>query len=126
MRRNLPQRDVRYEILDGLLVRKVTGADGRGYEHRCEPAVYRSVAHALGETPAQGQGTSSQEIARAQQLPFTQVNVAIEFMKERGVAIVRCRRVYPASSWAMEDAMIEFHALQWSGCGEQLEDRAQG
>ena len=52
-------------------------------------------------------------VAERLELPFTQVGVAIEFLKERGVIIVEHRRQsVPASNFCFEDAMIEYHALE--------------
>jgi predicted transcriptional regulator len=50
-------------------------------------------------------------IARQEGLAFTQVNVALEFLKERGIVDVRHRRCYPGTRDVHLDAMIEFHAL---------------
>ena len=111
MKSNIRDRDVSFEALDGCLVRTVRGKDGRAYAHRCAQEVYRSVAHAVQETPPQGEGITAMQIARVEKLPFTQVNVALEFMKERGVVTVRGRRSYPGSAIAFEDAMIEYHTL---------------
>jgi hypothetical protein len=112
MRQNLQQRDVRFRVEDGDLVRLVTGARGRAYEHRCSLKHYETVAHAVSETPAQGEGTSLTDVARREGLPYTQVNVALEFLKERGIVGVRHRRCYPATSGDVYlDAMCEFHAL---------------
>ena len=41
------------------------------------------MAHAIDETPSNGNGTSLDDIVARENLPFTQVNVALEFMKER-------------------------------------------
>ena len=111
MKKNLPNRDVTFASLDGHLVRTATGSDGRTYTQRCSRAIYETVAHAVNETPMEGDGTCAQEIAQRENVPFTQANVAYEFMKERSVLVVRCRRGYPASITAFEDAMIEFLAL---------------
>jgi len=111
MKTNLPNREVTFAILDGHLVRTTTGSDGRTYTQRCSRAIYETVAHAVDETPMEGEGTTGQEIAQRENVPFTQANVAYEFMKERGVLLVRCKRGYPASVTAYEDAMIEFLAL---------------
>ena len=117
MKTNFRQRDVRFEFADGFLVRTVTdaapgpGGTGKAYEHRCTRKVFETVAHAINETPADGDGTSLTDIARRENLPFTQVNVALEFLKERGVIEVRHRRCYPGTTTAFEDAMIEFLAL---------------
>jgi len=118
MKTNYRQRDVRYEFADGCLVRTVTdgptgdsGGTGKAYQHRCTRAVFETVAHAINETPADGEGTSQVDIVRRENLPYSQVNVALEFLKERGVVEVRHRRCYPGTSTAFEDAMIEFLAL---------------
>lgn len=115
MKTNMRHRDVRFCVLDGHLVRTVAGDDGRTYTHRCTRQVYETVAHAIDEIPAQGAGTTLAEIARAEDLPFTQVNVALEFMKERGIIEVRHRRCYPGTTCAFEDAMVEFYALAENG-----------
>ncbi len=111
MKKNFPNRDVTFAVLDGCLVRTTTASDGRTYTHRCSRAVYEAVAHAIGEMPLEGDGTSAEAIAKREGQPFTQVNIAYEFMKERGVVVVRSRRGHPASKCAFEDAMIEFLAL---------------
>ncbi len=116
MRRNLPKRNVLFDVVDGHLVRIVSGGDGRSYTHRCEPAVFKTVAHAVAETPMEGEGTTMMTIAHQENLPSTQVNVAIEFMKAWGVIDVRGRRCYPASTTAFEDAMVifdGFHATEF-------------
>ncbi|MBI1374078.1 MAG: hypothetical protein GC159_15265 [Phycisphaera sp.] len=117
MRTNLANRDVRFYIEDGCLVRTVVGdhADGRSYTHRCTKAVFETVAHAISETPASGEGTTLTLIARQENLPYTQVNVALEFLKERSVVDVRHRRCYPATKDVYLDAMVEFHALAHGG-----------
>jgi hypothetical protein len=51
-------------------------------------------------------------IARAEDLRFTQVDVAFAFLHERGIIDRRHRRNYPASSSVHLDAMIEWHALR--------------
>ena len=53
MKKNLPNRDVTYTVLDGCLVRTTTGGDGRAYTQRCSRAVYEAVAYAINETPAE-------------------------------------------------------------------------
>jgi hypothetical protein len=44
-------------------------------------------------------------------VPCTQAAVALAFLKERGCIDVRRKRSYPASAILVEDALIEFHAL---------------
>ena len=115
MNDHLRDRDVRYYHEDGCLVRIVTGAGGRSYTHRCSKTAFEQVAHAVEETPAAGQGTSLFDIVGRENLPFSQVHVALEFLKERGVVEVRHRRCYPATRHTHLDAMVEFHALAHDG-----------
>ncbi len=112
MKTSIRNREVTFRHEDGCLVRTVTGPDGRSYSHRCSLASFETVAHAMDETPAEGAGATMAAIARAESLPFTQVDVALAFLHERGIIDRRHRRNYPASSSVHLDAMIEWHALR--------------
>jgi len=103
------ERKVIFDVVDGVLERKVIFPDGRTYTHRCTRAIYEEVAHAIEERATEG--VTLDPLAKALDLPFTQVNVALEFMKERGCVVTRTRRNYPASACMFEDAMIEFTYL---------------
>lgn len=114
------QRDVRFEVIDDHLVRTVTfpatsGGGSSSYRHRCSRDVYEAVADVVDATPAQGEGVSLQSLSRDADLPLTQVNVALEFLKERGVVVTRGRRSYRSSDIALEDALVQFHALREMG-----------
>lgn len=112
MRRRREHRNVIFDVVDGALVRTVTFPDGddrQGYTHRCTREVYERVAHAVEESG--DQGVTLESIAEAEDAPFSQVNVALEFMKERGCVVTRHRRTYPASKATFEDAMTEFMFL---------------
>ena len=111
MNDHLRNRDVQFIVEDGCLVRTVNGAGGRSYTHRCSKDAFEKVAHAVEETPAEGEGTSLIDVVGREDLPFTQVNVALEFLKERGLVDVRHRRCYPATRHTHLDAMVEFYAL---------------
>ena len=113
MRTSLQHRSVVFFVQDGCLVRIVAGkgGDDRTYTHRCAKQAFETVAHAIAETPREGDGTSLACIVRQEKLPFTQVNVALEFFKERGLVHVRHRRCFPASMDVYLDAMVEYHAL---------------
>jgi hypothetical protein len=102
-------RDIRFFVQDGCLVRTVTG--GRSYTHRCPKQAFEIVAHAIDETPVEGEGTTLELLGRQEDLAFTQVNVALEFLKERGIVAVRHRRCYPGTHSVHLDAMVEFYAL---------------
>jgi hypothetical protein len=103
---------VRYQVLDRHLVRTVTFPDGRTYTHRCPQASYETVAHAVAETSVDGDGATLELLSQTEDLAFTQVNVALEFLKERGLVDVRHRRCYPATTDVYLDAMVEYHALR--------------
>ena len=115
MNDHLKDRDVTFVVEDGCLVRTVSGAGGRSYTHRCSKAAFEAVAHAVAETPADGRGTCLIDLVGREHVAFTQVNVALEFLKERGLVEVRHRRCYPATADTHLDAMVEFHALA-HGC----------
>ena len=112
MRRSIRDRQITFQHQDGCLIRTVTGADGRTYTHRCELAVFEKVAWVLEETPAEGEGVAINEIAAAEKLPHTQVDVTLAFLHERGIIDRRHRRNYPATSSVHLDAMVEWHALR--------------
>ena len=104
-------RIVTFDVVDDHLEMKVAFPDApdRGYLHRCTRDIFREVAFTIEEHAAGG--TTLEELAQAMDAPFTQVNVALAFMKERGCVEVRRRRTYPASDAVYEDAMVEFTCL---------------
>jgi len=113
-------RIVTFDVVDDHLEMKVTFPDasdirgrGRDYIHRCTRDVFREVAFTIEEQAAApgSCGTTLEELVAAMDAPFTQVNVALAFMKDRGCVEVRRRRTYPASDAVYEDAMIEFMYL---------------
>lgn len=101
-------RDETFEVLDGHLIRRVVPARGRAYEHRCPRAAFERIAHAIDEV---GDGFSLETLAEHEGLPWTQVAVALAFLKERGVVETRYRRNYAESGCAYEDAMVEYLAI---------------
>jgi len=109
MQTRFRKSDVRFDVADGHLVRTVTAADGRSYVHRCSREVYESVTHAMQSVGPDGATVDTLTVAL--DAPYTQVNVALEFLKERSCVQTRHRRNYPASDFVFEDAMIEFLAL---------------
>ena len=109
MRTRFKKADDRFEVDHGHLVRTVTGADGRSYVHRCTQDVYVAVAHAM--QSAGEDGATVDTLVAALDMPYTQMNVALEFLKERGCVYVHLRRSYPASTFAFEDGMLEYFAL---------------
>jgi hypothetical protein len=104
-----PERDETFEVFDDHLVRKVVPRRGRPYEHRCPRPAFEAVAHACEGFGADG--FTLETIAGHEDLPFTQVAVALAFLRGRGCIETRYRRNYAASDFAFEDAMMEYHAL---------------
>ncbi|MBN1489780.1 MAG: hypothetical protein JXA69_07675 [Phycisphaerae bacterium] len=100
---------MQFRVSDDRLVASVTGPRGRGYTHRCTRSTYEAVARAIEEAgPA---GVTLEPLAEALDAPYTQVNVALGFLKQQGCLATRPRRHYPASTFLFEDAMLEYHAL---------------
>ena len=99
-----------FALEDGCLVRTVVKPDGSSYQHRCSLDSYRAVAHYIDEHATDGVTTNSLWDCLPD-IPCTQAAIALAFLKERGCVTVRHRRCYPASNFFVEDALIEFHAL---------------
>ena len=105
------QLDESFAIEDGLLVRRVAPKRGAPYEHTCTKQVYDDVAHAIEKLGAQT--FTGEDIQAAIDAPFTQVAVAMGFLKERGCIVpARERRHKAAGDFVYEDALIEWHALR--------------
>jgi hypothetical protein len=104
------RRTIRWEIERGQLVRHVERADGREYTHRCELPSLQEVCWYVEEHAKDGVTTGELWGAMPDR-PATQLSVALEFLKERGIVETRGRRNYPASDTVFEDGMTEFHAL---------------
>ena len=108
MRRS--QREVRFEVQRGHLVRHVKLKDGRSYSHRCTLAALQEVAWTIEERA--DSGVTTNELWEAlPDVPCTQASLALAFMKDRGCVVTESRRCYPASGALFEDVMIEFHVL---------------
>lgn len=95
----------------GHLVRTVETRDGRTYSHRCSLESYKAVAHFIEENGAAGVTTGMLWEAMPD-VPCTQASVAVAFMKERGCLDARHRRLFPTSAFFVEDALLEYHALE--------------
>jgi hypothetical protein len=95
----------------GHLVRTVTRRDGGTYSHRCSLKSYKAVAHFIDENGAAGVTTGMLWEA-VPDVPCTQASVAVAYMKERGCLEARYRRLFPTSAFFVEDALLEYHALE--------------
>ena len=108
-------RIVTFDVVDDHLEMKVVFTDNpaRDYVHRCTRDIFREVAFTIEEKAAApgSDGTTLEDLVAKMDAPFTQVNVALAFLKERGCVEVRRRRTYPASAAMYEDAMVEFTYL---------------
>lgn len=98
----------------GYLVRTIVPrSPSKPYEHRCSLAAYQRVANeidALGEA-----GFTGEQIVASTGLPFTQVAVAIAFLRERGCIVTDHKRNYAPHGQVggvHADAMLEYHALR--------------
>ncbi len=102
-----------FQVEDGYLIRKVVPRRGEPYQHGCSRTSFEQVAHAIDEL---GDETFTLEsLVEREDLPFTQVAVALAVLKERGIVETRYRRNYAATECAHLDAMTEFHALAENG-----------
>jgi len=109
----------------GHLVRTVTKRDGGTYSHRCSLESYKAVAHAIEENATAGVTTGMLWEA-VPDVPCTQTSVAVAFMKERGCLEARHRRLFPTTDFFVEDALIEYHALEHGAtAGQDLANQAQ-
>lgn len=100
-----------FTACDRFLVRTAHRRDGSSYQHRCSLAAYKAVVHYLDEHVEAGV-TTNELWDGLPEVPCTQAAIALAFLKERGCVVVRRRRCYPASDFLLEDALIEFHALE--------------
>jgi len=98
-----------FVVEHGYLVRKVIPRRGRPYEHRCPLASFEQIAHAAEELGVEG--FTLETIAVQEDLPFTQVAIALAFLRERSILEVRRRRNYAATISLHLDAMTEYWAL---------------
>lgn len=105
------EREENFTVNENILTRAVTPAPGRGepYQHTCDLEVYEAVAHAIDEL--NGATFTYEEVRRSVNAPFSQVAVAIAFLKERGCIVpAQRRRSVAASDHVHLDAMTEWHA----------------
>jgi hypothetical protein len=102
-------RQETFEVEDDHLIRKVVPQRGQPYEHRCPQEAFQQVAYAIDEL--RDEAFTLRSLVQRENLPFTQVAVALAFLKERGTVETRYRRNYAATNCAQLDAMTEFFAL---------------
>jgi len=113
-------RDETFEVADGHLIRKVVPVKRREsqkaqpYEHRCPVAALDRIVQVIDELG--DEGFTLEAIHATEDLPWTQVAVAIAFLKERGIIDTRYRRNYAATTTGVHlDVMTEYFALAEGG-----------
>ena len=107
-----------FSVAERILTRSVIPKRGEPYRHTCDMDVYEAVAHAVDDL--NGASFTYEEIRKSIDAPFTQVAVAIAFLKERGCIVLAHRRRSVAAAGAgcvHLDAMIEWHALPEGSAG---------
>jgi len=113
----MAERDESFSVVEKVLIRSVVPRRGTPYDHTCDQEVFENVCHAVDELA--GRSFTGEEIREAIQAPFTQVAVAIAFLKERGCIVPSVRKRHVGATRDVHcDAMIEWHALREKG-GEQ-------
>jgi len=107
-----------FAVENDLLVRRVVPKRGKPYEHTCTKQVYENVAWAIEQLGARS--FTGEDIRDAIDAPFTQVAVAIAFLKDRGSIVpARERKHQAAGDFVYEDALIEYHALREKGPADE-------
>ncbi|MEW6198069.1 MAG: hypothetical protein AB1601_05315 [Planctomycetota bacterium] len=112
------ERSESFEVFDDHLIRKVGPARGQPYEHRCPRAAFEQIAHAAEELGAAGfaiEEVVAYERCAGRDATFTNVAVALAFLRERSILDVRYRRNYAATDAVHLDAMTEYWALAENG-----------
>ncbi len=100
-----------FAIEDSHLIRKVVPRRGKPYEHRCPVAAFDQIAQAIDELG--NEPFTLETIFCREDIPWTQVAVAIAFLKERGIVDTRRCRNYAATTTGVHlDAMTEYFALE--------------
>jgi hypothetical protein len=107
-----------FSVRESVLTRSVVPKRGTPYQHTCDQDVFEAVAHAIDEL--NGATFTYEEVRQTLDAPFTQVAVAIAFLRERGIIdTAQRRRSAAATNDVYLDAMIEWHALR-----EEPQDQA--
>lgn len=105
------QRGETFAVEDDCLVRRVVPRRGKPYEHRCEKNSFETIAYAIDDLA--GEAFILDGLRLHTGVPWTQIAVAVAFLKERGCVVpVHGRKHVAATKAVFEDAMTEFHALR--------------
>lgn len=98
----------------GHLQRSVTPRRGKPYTHTCRSESFFSVMHAIDEAT---EGATIDEIARAEDVPMTQVATLLAFLFERGIVEREGRRNFATAAGdtyleGMTEILAMEHALK--------------
>ncbi len=108
--------DDRFSVDGNVMARSVVPRRGTPYRHTCDLDVFTDVAHAIDGLG--GEPFTLESVRAALDAPFTQVAVAIAFLKERGCIVPGPRRSSVAATGSVHlDAMTEWHALREHSTG---------
>ncbi len=106
--------DETFAVQERIMVRDVRPRRGTPYRHTCDLEVFEAVAHAIDDLD--GGSFTVETLREATGLPFTQINVTLAFLRERGIVVETLRRKSMAASESIHlDAMTEWHALREKG-----------
>jgi len=109
----LPQiADVWFKVIHDHLVRITVVASGCPYTHRCSKDVFEAVIAHIDDHRKEGVVTTS--VANAIRRSATQVSVALQLLRERGIIKKKGYRYYIVPGYSngfYEHAMAEFYAL---------------
>jgi len=94
----------------GFLVKDALPRRGRPYKHRCRLSDFEAIAHAIDD--AAGEPWVGEQMAAAEDVPYSAAAVAIGFLLERGCIERVGRQNVAASGCVHLDGMIEFEALR--------------
>lgn len=95
-----------FAVCENVLTRSMVPKRGTPYQHTCDKDVFEAVAHAIDEL--NGASFTYEEIRQHIDAPFTQVAVAVAFLRERGcIDTAQRRRSVASTSDVYLDAMIE-------------------
>ncbi len=115
----MPPADDTFAVEDGLLVRWVIPSatsrrQSKPYVHTCTQQVYEEVAYAIDEL--NGGTFTGESIRETIDAPFTQVMVAMAFLRDRGCIVPAHGRKNQAAAGNAgcfyEDAMLEWCYLR--------------
>jgi len=105
-----------FHMRHGVLVRTVLPRRGKPYVQRCDLESFAAVAYLIDDLVGERADrslTTNQMWENLPNVPRTRASVALDFLKECGVVRVEGRHCYPASAVPFEDALCEWHALDY-------------